>query len=377
VTTFATQAHANARQGLGAIGTVLRERPCRIAYVGNSVTAQKDGYVRYLHEHISASCSQPHIAIQAGLGGMGSMGCLFTLDQFVLNRKPDLCFIECTVGDCGSEPPLETIGPAVEGLVRKLHAAGCACCILHAYRNDRAARNFPPIIACYEQVADHYGIPSIHLAEAVTRGLAAGEWNVERLFTDGIHTTLAGARVIAALVAEALKPILSAAPFFTASLGPRLNPDVLEATLLLPPNVGMVIDPERCRSLRFRLVLQYLEIDAGNGLTIDAAPGKLAGLLIVAGPHSGDIVVETNGQVQNYPTWDKWCDRDLLRSVVFRQSIQRDARVRLMVTDRGGRNRNGIGGPSPETEKLLKLVGFMLYDEHATVSAVQTDLKRT
>jgi len=363
-----TQVYVDIRQGLGRVATVLRERACRIAYVGNSVTAQRDGFVPYLHAHLGSWTAQPHHAFQVGLSGMGSMGCLFTLDPLVLSRKPDLCFIECTTGDSGSRPPLEIIGPAIEGLVRKLRAIECECCILHAYRSDRTVEDFQPIIDRYEKVADHYGIPSVHLGRAVSLGLASGEWSLEQLFLDGIHTTPEGGRVVATLIARALETILSASSTNTLPLRSRLHPDDFEAARLLSPKAETVLNSQRCRPSHFRQVLPYLEIEAGNALVLDATPGKLAGLLVVAGPHAGDIVIEANSQVQEFSTWDQWCDRDLLRSVIFPEPIRRDATVRLTVTDRGGWSRGDPGGVHG-FPKLLKLIGFMLYDERSSTRA--------
>jgi hypothetical protein len=297
------------------------------------------------------------------------MGCLFTLDSLVLSRKPDLCFIECTTGDSGSRPPLDIIGPAIEGLVRKLRAIGCECCILHAYRADRTVEEFQPIIDRYERVADHYGIPSVHLGRAVNIGLTAREWSSEQLFLDGIHTTAEGGRIVATLIAKALETILSASPVDAPRPEQRLYPENLEVARLLRPEAHMALFPQQCRSSCFRQLLPYLEIEAGNGLVIDAAPGTLAGLLFVAGPHAGDIVIETKLQTRKYSTWDEWCTEDLLRSVIFPEPIRRDATVRLTVKDGGGLPPSGPGKAFHGVPKLLKLIGFMLYNEHSDANS--------
>jgi len=363
-----TQVYVDIRHGLGTVATMLRKRACRIAYVGNSVTAQRDGYVPYLHAHLGSWTAQPHHAIQVGLSGMGSMGCLFTLDPLVLSRKPDLCFIDCTTGDSGSRPPLEIIGPAIEGLVRKLRNIECECCILHAYRSDRTLEDFQPIIDRYEQVADHYGIPSVHVGRAISLGLESGEWSLEQLFLDGIHTTTQGGRVTATLIARALDRILSANST-DAPLPSRLHQDDFEAARLLRPQTAL--DPQRCRSSHFRQVLPYLEIEAGNGLVLDATAGKIAGFLVVAGPHAGNIVIEADSQMREFSTWDAWCDRDLVRSVIFPEPIRRTATVRLTVTDRGGCPRSDLGGVHG-VPKLLKLIGFLLYDECSSNPTIDT-----
>lgn len=223
------------RRGLGPMADALRQRACRIAYAGNSITAQRDGYAPRFHDLVRASTGQPHIAIQAGLSAMGSMGCLFTLDPFVLSRKPDLCFIECTVGDSSSKQPIETIGPAVEGLLRKLKASGCTACILHAARNDGGARDLRPIIDCYERVAEHYGIPSIHVGRTIGQGIAAGRWTMDQLFLDGTHTTRDGADVMAGLIAEAVIAMTAIEPDTLASQQRPLHADHLESARLLLP----------------------------------------------------------------------------------------------------------------------------------------------
>ena len=170
---------------------------------------------------------------------------------------------------------------------------------------------------------------------------------------------------MATLIARALETILPASSANKLPLRSRLHPDDFEAARLLFPKAETVLDPQRCRPSQFRQVLPYLEIEAGNSLVLEPALGKLAGLLVVAGPHAGNIVIDANSQAQEFPTWDEWCDHDLLRSVIFPRAISRDATVRLTVTNRGGRS-SSDQSELHEFPKLLKLIGFMLYDERSS-----------
>jgi hypothetical protein len=333
VTGNPTPTWVQVRRGFGSVSDRLRSGPCRIAYAGNSVTAQRDGYVRPLHDNLIARSGNAHVAIQAGLSGMGSMGCLFTLDQFVLSRGPDLCFVECTVGDSGSAPPLDSIEPVLEGIVRKLSAVGCACCILHAYRSDRTLSDLQPILDRYERVANHYGIPSMQLGHAISDGEASGAWSIEELFLDGLHTRPKGAQLMANLAGEALQHILAAEAAYDTVLVSRLHADYLESARLFFPNPAMTLLPDVFRTGRFRMALPFVELDSGNGLQIETAPGDIWGLLIVAGPKTGNVVLETDGATQEYQTWDKWCDRELLRTVTFAAPVRRGSTLRLLVTD--------------------------------------------
>lgn len=344
----------------------MRKRPCLIAYVGNSVTSQRDGYVPFLHAHFGRSTAQPHRALQVGLSGMGSMGCLFTLDKLVLNREPDICFIECTTGDAGGQSPLQTVAPVVEGLIRKLLSAGCACCILHGHRADRNDAEMQVLIDEYERVADHYGVPSIHLGRTFQRGLSSGEWLLNQLFIDDVHTTVEGGRLMAMMIARAFDTILGASGR-SPELAGRLNRDNFDAARLLYAESKQAFAPDSCRVYDFRGLLPYLELQAGNGIVLTAAPADVAGILIVAGPHAGNIEVETDLDRREYSTWDVWCTRDLVRCMIFPQPIERGAKIRLAVTDRRGQVAAGqVDGANP---KLLKLIGFMLYDRDSVSPA--------
>src|SRR6266516_2318846 len=110
----ATGSDIEPRRGLGNAATMLSRRIGRIAYLGNSVTAQREGFRPLLHERLTAHFGQPHRLINAGLGGVGSLASLFTMEDLVLRFAPDLCFIECTTGDMGVRTPVTTIGPILE-----------------------------------------------------------------------------------------------------------------------------------------------------------------------------------------------------------------------------------------------------------------------
>ena len=45
----------NIRSGLASFDRKLRNKPCKIAFLGNSVTAQREGFRKYLSERIDQS----------------------------------------------------------------------------------------------------------------------------------------------------------------------------------------------------------------------------------------------------------------------------------------------------------------------------------
>ena len=154
----------------------------RIGYLGGSITAQNGWRVKSLAHfqllHPKAKLSE----INAAIGGTGSDLGVFRVQQDVLDHKPDLLFVEFAVND-GSAAP-EQIYRCMEGIVRQTWRALPECDICFVYTITEAL--VPPLLegkfqrsaSAMEQVADHYGIPSVHLALEVAKLAKEGkvEW---------------------------------------------------------------------------------------------------------------------------------------------------------------------------------------------------------
>ena len=150
----------------------------RIAYLGGSITAQ-EGWrpktLKWFQEKYPAAKIQE---INAAIGGTGSDLGAFRLQHDVLDQRPDLLFIEFAVNDGGASP--EQIYRGMEGIVRQTwkHDPNTDICfvytlagnMLETLKEDR----FPRSASAMERVADHYGIPSIHMGLEVARLEKAG-----------------------------------------------------------------------------------------------------------------------------------------------------------------------------------------------------------
>jgi len=145
----------------------------RVAYLGGSITAQ-EGWrpktlVYFQKTYPDAKVSQ----INAAIGGTGSDLGVFRLKQDVLDHKPDLLFVEFAVND-GGQPP-EKIYKWMEGIVRQTWNAipDCDICFVYTVTDTLIAPMYdgkmPRAASAMERVAEHYGIPSIHMAAEVAR----------------------------------------------------------------------------------------------------------------------------------------------------------------------------------------------------------------
>ncbi len=80
--------------------------------------------------------------------------------------------------------------------------------MLAAYKAGRT----PEYIRVSEQIADHYGIPSLNLAGYAAAKILAGEISFEEFSADGINPTDAGARIYAEAVATFVDDLMTAYP---------------------------------------------------------------------------------------------------------------------------------------------------------------------
>lgn len=344
------------RAGLGAVAELLTRQSIRIAYIGHSITAQKDGYRTILHQQLSSLFRQNHVPINAALGANGSFGTLATLDELVMRHEPDLFLLECSVGDIGTRTPATTVGPAVEGIVRRLIKCGCRGCMIHLFRADTDMRIGHPVIDTHERVAEHYGIPSIHIARPLQEAGCKGSICLEQMIPDGVHTSAAGTALIAQMLCEAVDSLRLGSASAGRNLPEPLHQDHLQFASLIRPATSMVTAPERSRMRSYRLVYPYLEIDADNALIWHTGQTEISGLLLITGPHSGDLELVVGSNRTIYPTYDRWCDRDLMRTLIFDESVPTHTDMRIATL-----SQRTLKAPLqlPETPCSFKLMGLV------------------
>ncbi len=161
----------------GGLGNVIKKLEAgdevRVGYLGGSITAQAGWRVKSLawlkEQYPKAKLSE----INAAIGGTGSDLGVFRLGHDVLRHEPDLMFVEFAVNDGGAA--VERIHKAMEGIVRKTWRANPATDICFVYTltlsmlGDMQKGKFPRAASAMEELADHYGIPSIHMAVEAAR----------------------------------------------------------------------------------------------------------------------------------------------------------------------------------------------------------------
>ena len=151
-----------------------------VAFMGGSITSTKDGYADQTGVWFRDTLTNGKAtAINAGIGATGSDFGAFRTDRDILKYNPDLVFIEFAVNDAAKDSV--HILKSMEGIVRKIIRSnnGTNICFLYTISEKMLAdlNNGIPFrsVKFMEQVADHYGIPSINLQPDVLELLHAGK----------------------------------------------------------------------------------------------------------------------------------------------------------------------------------------------------------
>jgi hypothetical protein len=169
------------REGVGNTLAKLREgRKVKIAYLGGSITAARGWRVQSLEWFRKEFPKATIEEVNACLGGTGSDLGVYRLDREVMPRNPDLIFIEFA-RNSGHMQAMD-VWVSMEGIVRKLWKLNPHMDIVFVYAYCRGSPQvdwdndrMPLHESAMEQVADHYGIPSINLAYGITRLERAGK----------------------------------------------------------------------------------------------------------------------------------------------------------------------------------------------------------
>jgi lysophospholipase L1-like esterase len=144
------------------------KQPVNIGYLGGSITEAAQGWRDQSLGWLQKQYPQVKFTgINAGVGGTGSDLGVFRVQSQVLDQQPDLVFVEFAVNDNGKNT--EQIYKAMEGIVRKtwLHNPQTDICFVYTLTADMAvffqSGKLPASALAMEQIAAHYGVPSVCL----------------------------------------------------------------------------------------------------------------------------------------------------------------------------------------------------------------------
>ena len=313
------------RAGLPNVAAKLNAgAPVRIAYFGGSITAANGWRVKTLAWFKERFPKAGVSEINAAIGGTGSDLGVYRVGYDVLRAKPDLVFVEFAVNDGGADP--REIRRCMEGIVRQIWSADPSTDICFVYTltggmvKDLQEKHFPRAASTMEAVADHYGIPSIHLGLEVVARITAGTLvfqaakpttDAERaaigsrlVFSeDNTHPLDAGHQLYTEVIARHLPALLAGGTAAAHALAPALEADNYQRATILPlerahPGVGWTkLDPASDpvgKHFAERLPGLYRADAPGTKLSF-RFKGTAASIYDLVGPDCGEVMVAVDG----------------------------------------------------------------------------------
>lgn len=313
----------------------------KIAYFGGSITAA-DGWRGKTLRWFQAKYPNARLSeVNAAIGGTGSGLGVFRLGHDVLQFKPDLMFVEFAVNDGGAAPL--SIHRSMEGIVRQSWKALPEMDICYVYTvahegmmNDLKNGKYPRAASAMEELADHYGIPSIHMGLEIAALEKAGKlvFKAPRPQTDAEKAALGGKMVFSSdgvhpfsdtghevytqVVARCMEKIavLPEAKVGPHVLGAPLVADNWEAAKMVPLSRAKLsagwqkLDPAsdpRAKSFGQRMAELWKAEKPGETLSF-AFRGTSAGVYDLLGPDCGQVRVTLDDRPESVrPRIDPYC----------------------------------------------------------------------
>lgn len=137
-----------------------------IAYFGGSITAAPGYRVKTFKWFKDTFPQAKLVEVHAAIGGTGSDLGAFRCGKDVVDKNPDLVFVEFNIND--GSPTNEFRKATMEGIVRQLWAAKSKPEIIFLYTTSRDLNNAR---GSHPAVAKYYGIPDIDLQPALIAAL--------------------------------------------------------------------------------------------------------------------------------------------------------------------------------------------------------------
>ncbi len=333
-------------RGRGGIPNLLKKieegegKEIRVAYLGGSITAAPGWRVKSLELFQKKYPALKWTEIDAAIGGTGSDLGVFRFGQDVLTHQPDLLFVEFAVNDGGAQP--QQIHQAMEGIVRQAWKANPLTDIIFVYTisepflADLQAGKFSRAASAMEEVADHYGIPSIHLGIEVAKQAKEGTLVFKGelpakgadpapalpFSTDGVHPLVDTGHVLyTEAIARVWTELVEIAPDPTAPArlsGAPLRPDHWAEAKLVPLTKEMMSGEwtllnggeggdEIAKRFNRLMPAMWRASTPGASLTF-RFKGSVMGFYDLVGPDSGQLKVKLDeAEEKIIPRIDAYC----------------------------------------------------------------------
>ncbi len=249
--------------------------------------------------------------VDASVGGTGTDLGIYRCQQDVISHHPDLVFVEFSVND-GNVPPARIIAN-MDGIVRQIWKALPRAEIAFVYTTNAGLDSYPKgtvpaAVVADQQVADHYGIPSVNVGKVLSQTIRDGQGTWQSLTKDGTHPLDPGYAIYTRAVLQFLQDHRQDTPVDPpADLPAPLSPNPAENTQMVDATTitadGWTVEDSKLVP-RFPRVLSC----GTPGTALDFPfTGTTIGLYWLVTKDSGmiDYTID-NGPSKQFNSWDKY-----------------------------------------------------------------------
>jgi lysophospholipase L1-like esterase len=240
--------------------------------------------------------------------------------------------------------PIDQVKADLEGLIRQItryratHSRILVYTLTPEMLADYRAGKVPEYIQVSEQIAEHYGVPSLNLAKYAAAKILAGEISFEDFSADGINPTDAGAEIYAEAVNAFVDALLSAYPIpakpkpyaLPEPLFPETN-DNARIVAYEDPQVKLVGDwqpGQACPIGPFRHMLVSKEAGATLSLTFK---GSEIGLLDIVNKDGAELSYAVDDDAFQTLALPQDVNGPTMRPVSLVRRLDRNAEHRLVL----------------------------------------------
>jgi lysophospholipase L1-like esterase len=313
---FYEEKECTVRNGIPGFFTKIKSgKAITVGYIGGSITQGMYCYRTQSAKYLQTLFPKVDIKfINAGVSGTGTDLGACRMEEQLLKYEPDLIFIEFAVNGA--------YAPGMEGMIRQArqrHPATEICLIYTVFTGQTQAYaegRIPENIAGLEKLAEHYKIPSVHLAMEAAQLEKEGRlvWKGDTAATpdkivfsaDGIHPVVAGGNLYAAALARAMQKMQKAKPSPAAAVLPAAlyASDWEKAGMYAPEevatfsggwlNVNTVTIPKLKPFAGWFPSIKKTD-KPGSSYTF-RFKGTMFGIFDIGGPEAGQLQFELDGQ---------------------------------------------------------------------------------
>ncbi len=349
------------REGLpNLFHKIKTQRQIRIGYIGGSITEMPNGWRDLTFAWFRSSFPlTAFYQVDATIGGTGSGLGVFRLDHDMLEGKPDLIFVEFAVNGTGV-PPYNMKEPMIrtmEGIVRKTWAQFPNTDICFVYTtalnmcNDLVKGITQKPSEYMEEVAGHYGIPTIHMGIPVAKLLAEGKLvfradPAENASTivfsrDGTHPLPeSGHPIYASTVIKYLsKMSRKAIPSEHKLPEPLMDDNWQNSKMLDVSETEMngswtkLSDSHELMQRFQRFMPSIYQAKPGSVMRF-RFKGTFLGIYDCVGPGTGTIMISIDGQKEEMFRFDQWCDNYRKHNFFLKEMENKVHDVEIRVQDK-------------------------------------------